>query len=164
MAYRSKNILINKLKQTKSKQNFNILIVDDDETIGETFGEILRQRGHSVSVATEGVSCINKCQNYQYDIIFMDFHMDNLNGVDATDMLKNVCHTTSSIFALTGDDSKQAIEQFKQIGMNGALIKPLDIDVINKFMNSIESRSSIDTRVIKMTTNSSIKRHLIVFD
>lgn len=159
----SKNFLINKLKQNKTRQQFKILIVDDDEITAEIFGDILKQRGHNITIATESATCINKCQNYQYDIIFMDFHMDCINGVDMTDLLKNSCHTTSIIFAVTGDDSRDALEQFKNIGMDGALIKPLDIDLINKLMNSLEMRNSVDKRVIK-TMTTPFKKHLIIFD
>lgn len=154
----------NKLKQTKPKQQFKILIVDDDVNISECFADILTERGHIVSVANESVSCINKCQNYQYDIIFMDFHMDSIDGVDMTDLLKNVCNNTSLIIAITGDDSVATIRKFKEIGMAGAIIKPINVDLIHKFMNSLETRSNIDKRVINLMGDTKFKRHLIVFD
>lgn len=157
-----KGISTGKSKQTK--QEFAILIVDDDQIIGETFGEILESRGHNVSIALDSASCINKCQNYRYDIIFMDFHMDNVNGVDMTDLLKNVCNNTSIIFAITGDDSKKAIEQFKNIGMDGAIIKPINIDLINKLMGTLETRIGIDKRVIKTISFPTHKNQLMIFD
>lgn len=164
----SKNSLTNKLKQGTVRQQFKILIVDDDVNIAETFGEILKDRGHIVTVVNESVSCINKCQNYNYDIIFMDFHLDDIDGAEITDLLKSVCSNFSIIFAISGDDSNTAIKKFKEVGMDGALIKPLDIDVINKLMNSLEIRGGeIDKRVVKAmgnTTGIKMKKHLIVFE
>lgn len=157
-----KTISITKSKQ--NKQKFSILIVDDDELISETFGEILSSRGHNVVTVHDSASCINKCQKQNFDIIFMDFHMENVNGVDMTDLLKNVCNNKSIIFALTGDDSKKALEQFKNIGMDGAIIKPLNIDLIDKLMNTLEIRTGIDKYIMKTLSISTRGNQLILFD
>jgi CheY-like chemotaxis protein len=153
----------NKSKGQIITQSFKILIVDDDNDTAESFAEILRNRGHLVTVANEGIVCVGKCQNYNYDIIFMDFHMDNVDGVDTADLIKNICHKKSIIFAFTGDDSNFALSKFRNIGMAGAIIKPLDIDLINKLMTSLEIRSDVDTRIIKSIRNIKSKRQLFVF-
>lgn len=152
------------IKSKQHRQRFSILIVDDDELISETFGEILSNRGHNVMTVHDSASCINKCQKQKFDIIFMDFHMENVNGVDMTDLLKNVCNNKSIIFALTGDDSKKALEQFKNIGMDGAIIKPLNIDLIDKLMNTLEFKTEIDKCIIKTLLISTHKNQLILFD
>lgn len=154
--------IIDKLKKSNSKHQFKILIVDDDIDMAETFGEILKSRGHSITVANEGISSIAKCQNFQYDIIFMDFHLDDMSGVDAVELIKKVCCVKSLIFAFTGDDSGSAISEFKNIGMSGAIIKPIDIDLINKLMNSLELRNDLDKRVIKNIVNR--EKQLFVFE
>lgn len=156
------NFSVTKTKQ--SNQCFSILIVDDDKIVSNIFGEILSNRGHNVIIVHDCASCINKCQNTNFDIIFMDFHMDNINGVDMTDLLKNVCNNKSIIFALTGDDSKKAINQFKNIGMNGAIIKPLNIDLINKLMNSLEIKKEFNKKIIKTLTTASNNKQLFLFD
>lgn len=156
--------LINKLKGCNSKHQFKILIVDDDLDTAEAFGEILRSRGHNVIVINEGISCVSKCQNFNFDIIFMDFHMSDISGVDATDLIKNCCYTKSLIFAFTGDDSRTALLKFKNIGMDGAIIKPLDIEIINKLMNSLELRNELDKRVLKNIRDLKNKKQLFVFN
>jgi len=151
-----------KLKSCNIKNKFNILIVDDEIEIAELLGEILKNRGHNVCIETEGVSGLSKCQSNQFDIIFMDFHMNDMNGIDVTDLLKNSCMNTSLIFAFTGDDSKYALKKFRDIGMDGAIIKPIEIDIINKLMNSLEIRDSIDKRVIK-NFRDTYKKHFFMF-
>ena len=42
------------------------------------------------------------------------------------------------IYAYTGDTNPDIIKKCKHIGMNGALIKPLDINLLNKIMKTIE--------------------------
>lgn len=161
----------NKLKQGSNRNQFKILVVDDDICVAETFGEVLSSRGHTITVVTEAIDCINKCQNNHYDIIFMDFHLkddkmayDETNGAEVTDLLKTVCSVNCIVFAITGDDSNEAIQKFKQVGMDGALIKPLDVDIIYKLMNCLELRNEVDKRVIKTVDTYQFKKHLIVFD
>lgn len=155
----------NKNKCLTKKKQFKILIVDDDKYVGNALSQILSERGHSVMHLTEGTSCISKCQNNDFDIIFMDFHLTDMNGVAVVDILRDILNTSSLIFAFTGDDSGEAIEKFKEIGMSGAIIKPIDITIINKLMNTLESKKDIDTRVIKTVSKnlSLVKQNVIVF-
>lgn len=146
------------------KQQFRILIVDDDDNIAESFAEILTERGHCVTIINESLKCVNNCKNNQYDIIFMDFHLDRMNGTDTTELIKDIYNYKSLIFAFTGDDSNMAISKFRDIGMDGAIIKPLDIDLINKLMNSLEVKHDIDRRVIKSIKDIKLKKQLFVFN
>lgn len=171
MTLTENNKIGTKQKQGTSRQQFKILVVDDDICVAETFGEVLQYRGHTVTVVNTAIDCINKCQNNNYNIIFMDFHLkddktyyDEINGAEITDLLKTVCNMNSIVFAITGDDSKEALIKFKNVGMDGALIKPLDIEIINKLMNCIEIRNDVDKRVVKTIGTHQFKKHLIVFE
>ena len=126
-----------------NKQNkLNILIVDDDTNSSELFKEILELRGHNVITLDEGVKCISKCLNDKFDIIFVDYHIGDIDGVELTDCLKDVIKTKSLIYAYTGDNSNKSIELFKNVGMNGVFIKPLNINVINEFMAELENKNN----------------------
>ena len=131
-----------------NKQNkLNILIVDDDINSSELFKEILEMRGHNVITLDEGVKCISKCLYDTFDIIFVDYHIGDIDGVELTDCLKDVVKTKSLIYAYTGDNSNQSIQLFKNVGMNGVFIKPININIINKFMSELENKNNnIDTK------------------
>jgi CheY-like chemotaxis protein len=152
-----------RVKNIENKKLYNILIVDDDDDMADMFKNMLTDRGHNVTITNEAITCINKCQNSHYDIIFMDFHMNNLNGVELTDLIKDACNNTSLIFAFTGDDSNDALSQFKQIGMSGAIIKPIDPNIVCRLMNSLEMRKELDKRVVKLAEAKQLKKHLVMF-
>lgn len=155
----------NKNKKFLEKRQFKILIVDDDSYVASTLATILQQRGHNVTYLSEGASCIGKCQDNKYDIIFLDFHLGDMSGVDVADILKDVLKLSSIIFAFTGDDSAHALSQFKNIGMTGAIIKPVDASIIDRLMSSLEDRRELDTRIVKSITtkNTYSKHYLFVF-
>lgn len=155
--------LKSEIKKENCKTQFKILVVDDDVFIAESLGEILSDRGHTVTVANESMSCIGKCQNINFDIIFMDFHLSDVNGAYTTDLLKTVCNNKSIVFGFTGDDSKETINKFIQTGVDGAIIKPIDVELINKLMMTIETRNEFDKKIIKHALKNK-KNQLFIFD
>ena len=139
--YRTSNEYNKRLK-------LNILIVDDDENASELFKEILELRGHNVITLNEGVRCISNIQNHNYDIIFLDYHIGDIDGVDLADFIKDIFKSNALIFAYTGDNSSSAVTKFKETGMDGASIKPIDYSLINKIMVQIENINKINTKNI----------------
>jgi CheY-like chemotaxis protein len=138
-----------KTSNTYNKRiKLNILIVDDDENASELFKEMLELRGHNVVTLNEGVRCISNVQTQKYDLIFLDYHIGDIDGVDLADFIKDIFKSNALIFAYTGDNSSSAVTKFKETGMNGALIKPIDCDLIDKIMNLIETSNKINTDLI----------------
>lgn len=121
------------------KQKLNILIVDDDTSSSDLFKEILELRGHNVTTLDEGVKCISKCLNSNFDIIFLDYHIGDIDGVELADCLKDVLKIKSCIYAYTGDNNQKTIDKFKNIGMHGVLIKPININNINNILINLET-------------------------
>lgn len=143
-------------------KKLKILIVDDDDDARESLKDMIVSRGHDVTTLDEGMKCVNRCSNNTYDIIFMDYHINDLmledkesnvdhnidsdadpdtNSIDGTDIIKMIreCFNIESIiYAYTGDNSKKAITDFKNNNVKGALIKPVDPYLINDFFSIIE--------------------------
>lgn len=150
------------IQALNKKKCFDILIVDDDKETSEMFKTILEMRGHNVTTIYEGVKCISACRTKTYDIIFMDYHIEDIDGVQVTDFIRDIYKTNAIIFAYTGDSTTEAIEEFKKIGMIGALVKPVDPELIENIMRSIEDRKCIDKIIFNRLARQS-KGSLIMF-
>ena len=59
------------------KKTLNILIIDDDENVSTMLEDYLSLRGHYVEIVCEGTRGITKNNLKKYDIIFIDYHLDN---------------------------------------------------------------------------------------
>lgn len=125
----------------KKNKKLDILIVDDDEISSELFKEYLSLCGHNVYSLNEGVKCIACCIKKNFDIIFLDYHIGDINGVELADCLKDVLKIKSKIYAYTGDNNPESIEKFKNIGMNGVIIKPINLNKINNIIIDIENEN-----------------------
>lgn len=122
-------------------KSLDILIVDDDEMSAGLFKEYLSLRGHNVLSLNEGVKCISECMRNKFDIIFLDYHIGDIDGVELADCLKDVLKSKSKIYAYTGDNSPDSIKKFKEIGMKGVLIKPINLNKINNIIIDIENEN-----------------------
>lgn len=129
-----------------TNKRLNILIVDDDENSRESLKYILSSRGHSVTTLDEGMKCVNRCSSNKYDIIFMDYHINDLDGTisgtDISTMVKECFDIDTPIYAYTGDNSRGAIDDFKRNNMKGAFIKPVDPSLIYNFLQINENKQS----------------------
>ena len=80
------------------RKNLKILIIDDDESVSSILQDYLQLRGHQVEVVNEGTRGITKNNMKNYDIIFIDYHLDNdlppsidINNLSKENIL-NVCN------------------------------------------------------------------------
>jgi CheY-like chemotaxis protein len=148
----------------KSRKIFNILVVDDDVEIANMLKKILTIRGHTVSIVDDGTRCVSHCldNSRKYDIVFLDYHMEGLNGAEAADIVRNN-KKNAIIFAYTGDDSLSAIDNFKSVKMDGAIIKPIDIKSIELLMTNLEQFNCLDKTMIKKIVRNS-KKSIMIFD
>jgi CheY-like chemotaxis protein len=147
-------------------KNLKILIVDDDTKACKSFKKILELRGHNVTLLDEGMRCVGKCIDTSYDLIFMDYHIgdETMNGDEVTEIIKNDFNNKSIIFAYTGDKTADAITTFKKKRMDGAIIKPIGIDLLNKFMNVLEKDSpSLDREALKKISKKS-RGNIMIFE
>lgn len=134
-------------KLTKNK-SLSILIVDDDYDTVESLRLILLNEGHAITTVEEGPRCITLCENNIYDIIFMDYHLEGLNGDVVIDIIKNHSMNTSHIFAFTGDKTDECIQTFSTLRIDGILFKPTDPELILALVNGLYKAPSVDPWII----------------
>lgn len=145
-----------KVKTSDPCQRYNedirklkLLIVDDDDNARESLNDILKARGHEVTSLDEGMKCVNRCSKNNFDIIFMDYHINDidneigeLNGTDVTKMVRDCFDVESLIYAYTGDNTSRAIKKFKDNKMKGAFIKPVDPLLVLEFLKIVEANKN----------------------
>jgi len=152
-------------KNQLRRKIFNILIVDDDVDVAENLQKLLELRGHNITIVDDGLRCITHCKDKDkyYDIIFLDYHMDGLDGAEVADIVKQDGKKTL-IFAYTGDSSQRALNDFKEVGMDAVIIKPIDIKSIDLLMTKLEQTQILNSSVIKNITKKSSRSILFFSD
>lgn len=102
----------------------NVLIVDDEETVGIGMSEMLKDAGFNAIYVTNGSDAIVEAQKSQYSLIFMDMVMPGMNGLETFRNLKKVS-PSSRVILFTGffKDAENTIYQGIREGMIDEFIR-----------------------------------------
>jgi hypothetical protein len=126
-------------KDVKINNFFNefipkILLVDDNMVNRQVAGEILKKSGCMVAVAVNGQDSINKAKKGNYDVIFMDIQMPDMDGVTATKKIKELgIKNLGPIVAMTAYSMKEDKERFLKSGLDDYISKPIKAgELLNK--------------------------------
>lgn len=113
-----------------------ILLVEDNDLNAEIATVILKDMGFIVDRAEDGIVCVNKMEQQKadtYDIILMDIQMPNMDGYKATQMIRQLPDRKKAsipIVAMTANAFEEDRKRAFEMGMNGHIAKPIDIENI----------------------------------
>ncbi len=109
--------------------NYNIVIVDDEELITSNLRMLLRLEGyHTPNIFNSPLEALEYLQNNRVDLVLSDFYMPGLNGIE---LLKKARESNphSTLILLTGyADKESAIRAINEIGLYRYIEKPWDND------------------------------------
>ncbi|RCW93444.1 response regulator [Winogradskyella arenosi] len=111
----------------------NVLIVDDNKINILVLTKILEQLGITPDTAEDGKQALEAVTNNNYQLVLMDIHMPNMNGYEATKIIRKT-NKDIVIFGLSANVTKEAIKRSADVGMNDYLTKPLYKDKLKKLL------------------------------
>ncbi len=113
----------------------DILIVDDVVTETKVLERILSKMGFQVGVAQSAKEALEYIINH-HDIrmVIMNVMMPDLDGINATQMIRNKLYNPLSIVGYSSDSSSEMINSCFESGMNSFLSKPFQLDDIHQLL------------------------------
>lgn len=102
------------------------MLAEDNIVNHRLTSTILESCGCEVDVVENGRDAVEKVKNGDYRIVFMDFHMPQMNGIEATKAIRKF-NEKLPVIALTIIDSEEMREKCKKAGMNDFLGKPVTL-------------------------------------
>jgi CheY-like chemotaxis protein len=123
-----------------------VLVVDDIEINLDVADAILDSFDLKVDIAQSGKVGIELALKNEYDIIFMDHMMPEMDGIEAASRIRDIggyC-TTVPIIALTANVINGAESMFMDNKFSGFLPKPLEIISMNKCLRRFLPREKIE--------------------
>jgi PAS domain S-box-containing protein len=114
-----------------------ILLVDDVETNLYVARGLMAPYGLSIETAESGIEAIEKIKGGAvFDIIFMDHFMPEMDGIEATKIIRDHGYTRP-IVALTANALTGQMEVFLANGFDAFISKPIDIRQLNSTLNKL---------------------------
>ncbi len=113
-----------------------ILVAEDEESNFELVRIVLQKRYHLVR-ARNGIQAVTKSEDEKPDLILMDIRMPEMDGLDATRIIKEV-NSNTPIIALSAYAFEENIREAKAAGCDDFLAKPFRvedlIEIIKKYI------------------------------
>jgi signal transduction histidine kinase/CheY-like chemotaxis protein len=128
--------------------SMNILLVEDNRINAIVAQGFCENLGHHVDLAENGKLAIERLETHQYDLILMDNHMPEMNGVEATHYIRDKLKLNTLIFAYTADVFREAHDSFLNAGVDHVLTKPLQqesfFDALQQFSSRLPKQSAVE--------------------
>lgn len=106
-----------------------ILVADDIEDNIEVLLDMLEQMGLTdYYLASNGKQAVSLAGTLDFDLIYMDIQMPIMNGLDASERIKDMPrHRNTPIIPITAHSRIVTQERCRESGMFGFLQKPVDM-------------------------------------
>jgi two-component system, NtrC family, nitrogen regulation response regulator NtrX len=106
-----------------------ILIVDDEQGIRATLGQLLEFEGYEVRAVGNAVDALAEYQKQRPDLVFLDVKMAGIDGIEALKKIKEL-DPSAIVVMISGHATIQTAVEATQLGAYDILEKPLDTDRI----------------------------------
>nr|MBF0223633.1 response regulator [Desulfobulbaceae bacterium] len=119
-----------------------ILLVEDNIMNQKVALALLNKFDFLVDIANNGREAVDAARRKHYDLIFMDMQMPEMDGIEATKIIRNcdspVLNPNVPIISMTANATKNDRQKCYDAGMNAYLSKPIDpeelLSVIKKYL------------------------------
>lgn len=138
-----------------------ILLVEDNMINQEVARELLKRHGLFVTVVDDGKQAVEILTQQDFDLVFMDIQMPQMDGYQATHLIRQQPKTKNlPIIAMTAHAVKGDREKCLAAGMDDYISKPIKADVLSqlvtKYLGIIKKSSPVAHNVTDKSGNNAI--------
>ena len=121
------------------------ILIAEDNPVNQTLAvRTLQKLGYETSVAENGVIALQELQRSSYDMILMDVQMPEMDGLEATRIIRQDPNLQPIIIAMTANAMTEDKEACLQAGMDDYISKPIRMDqlvqTLSKWAQFIQNR------------------------
>jgi NarL family two-component system response regulator LiaR len=110
-------------------ESIRVLIVDDHDMVRKGLTVLLEDFDdlHIVGHTGDGQAAVDECRRQPVDVVLMDLLMPRMDGIEATQRIREACPATQ-VIALTSYDDDERVAQAFKAGAIGYLLKNVSGD------------------------------------
>ena len=123
-------------------RRLHILLAEDNVINQKVACALLGKAGHTIAVADNGVQAVAAVRQENFDLVLMDMHMPEMNGMEATREIRQLPLPAgrTPIVALTAADSLSDMQLCMKSGVDYFLAKPFRMERLNSILQKLPVR------------------------
>lgn len=134
-----------------------ILVIDDDADIRDMVSLALQRHGYAVLTAQDGTAGVAKVQQEPFDLVFLDIHMPNMDGITALEQIKKIDPAIAAIMLTGYGTPEKVIASLNQKACD-FIHKPAQIDqIIRSAEKALAQRNQLRDKTIRNTIIKEIR-------
>ncbi|MDF1883918.1 EAL domain-containing protein [Sulfurimonas sp. SAG-AH-194-C21] len=126
----------------KNTSNIKLLYIEDNEQARVPTLAVLSEFFKNIVVAVDGQDGLEKYSENEIDLIITDIHMPNLDGLGLVEVIRKTDHDIP-IFLLSAYSDIEYFRRSIHLGVDGYLLKPIDIKQFLELMHKIVEKTKI---------------------
>jgi signal transduction histidine kinase/ActR/RegA family two-component response regulator len=126
-----------------------VLLVDDEDSMLEVGGELLKAMGYHVYTARDGAEALEiyNQSREEIDLVLMDMIMPRMGGGEAFDRIKKM-NPAAKVLLLSGYSIDGEAAKILERGCSGFIQKPFNMEELSKTIESILGEKAVDHRIL----------------
>jgi two-component system sensor histidine kinase/response regulator len=128
-------------------RSLRILLAEDNRVNQKIAIRLLEKRGHHAVLAANGKEALEALSQASFDLVLMDVHMPDMDGIEATMAIREKEKSTGlhqPVIAMTALAMKGDRERCLAAGMDGYLSKPIDLQQLDDVLAAYADRRRSD--------------------
>ena len=117
-----------------ARHDLKILVAEDNEVNRLVITALLAQIGIAPVLAENGAEAVEAWRREDWDAILMDVQMPIMDGIAATRRIRDeemmMGRGRTPIIALTANAMPHHVDEYRQVGMDGFVSKPIDVRML----------------------------------
>ena len=146
MPDKKQNIYMDTPVKLNNSDTYKILLVEDNLVNQEVAASMLNKKGHTVTIANNGMEAIALFKKEIFDLILMDVQMPLMNGYEATQQIRSLENNTGKhipVIGLTANAMKGDKEKCLEAGMDDYVSKPVRFADLLAALERVKQKSNI---------------------
>ncbi len=121
--------------------DMNLLLVEDDEMLGDGIKTVMERRGMSIDWVRDGLSAMKSVKSVHYDVVLLDLNIPWLSGLEVLARLRS---EGNQIPVLVLTARSEVVDRVKALdgGADDYVVKPFDIDELCARIRALHRRHS----------------------
>jgi CheY-like chemotaxis protein len=121
------NVRTIRVSARSDDMNLKTILVAEDEDSNYELVKIVLQKRYRLLRAHNGIEAVTINEDEKPDLILMDIRMPEMNGLDATRIIKEIDHNTP-VIALSAYAFEENIREAKAAGCDDFMAKPFRVE------------------------------------
>lgn len=136
--------------QPSSRAPLRILLAEDNVINQKVAARILQRLGYTATIVSNGLEALDAAKKTEYDVVLMDLHMPEMNGLDAARAIRRqlAAGRQPYIIALTADVGEESSAQCYAAGMDAVLFKPIEVNSLAEALHAVDASAPAMTESV----------------